>query len=156
MGAGRFLPWRKGKSAAAVEHTRPTVRRHVVSLVVEPGAVPRAREAAAARLPGLGVEPRSAFADAVLLVVSELVANVVRHAHDSPVTDVGMTVGSGQLVISVEDTDPRLPDLSPQGMGGGLRTVAELAAEYDGELSVERAVTRKGKIMLVRFSIPSR
>ncbi|MEV7521359.1 ATP-binding protein [Streptomyces sp. NPDC091371] len=155
MGAGRFLPWRRGRSGAAVEHTRPEVRRHVVSLAVEPGAVPRAREAAAARLAQAGVEPSSAFADAVLLVVSELVANVVRHAHDSPVAEVGITVGSGQLVVSVDDTDPRLPDLSPEGMGPGLRTVSELAAAYDGELSVEPSLARKGKIMLVRFRIPA-
>ncbi|MFG2549510.1 hypothetical protein [Streptomyces sp. NPDC048581] len=39
-------------------------------------------------------------------------------------------------------------------MGAGLRMVAELAADYDGELSAEAAVEHNGKVVLVRFEIP--
>jgi two-component sensor histidine kinase len=103
----------------------------------------------------LGIAPQSAFADSVLLVVSELVTNVVRHARGSTVMDVGITLGSGQLVIGVSDGDPRLPDLSPDGMGPGLRIVAEVAAGYDGDISAEPAVNHVGKIVLARFQIPA-
>ncbi|MFJ8383990.1 ATP-binding protein [Streptomyces sp. NPDC094438] len=140
---------------AAVEHVRPQVWQDIVSVPVGPQAVARAREAVAERFAEAGVAPRSAFADAVLLVVSELVTNVLRHARSSPYADVGVTTGSGELVISVEDTSPRLPELSGHGMGAGLRMVAELAADYEGELSAERAVQHAGKIVLVRFQIPT-
>ncbi|OLZ63177.1 ATP-binding protein [Streptomyces sp. IMTB 2501] len=120
-----------------------------------PEAVREAREAVAEQFPLVGVAPGSAFADAVLLVVSELVTNVLRHAPRSPVTDVGITVAAGQLVVSVADAEPRLPDLTDDGMGAGLRMVAELAADHDGDLSAEPAVHHDGKVVLVRFQIPS-
>ncbi|GGJ67027.1 hypothetical protein GCM10010121_092180 [Streptomyces brasiliensis] len=91
----------------------------------------------------------------MLLVVSELVTNVLRHAAHSPVTDVGITVATGQLVVSVADAEPRLPELTDDRMGAGLRMVAELAAGYDGDLSAEPAVDHDGKVVLVRFQIPS-
>jgi signal transduction histidine kinase len=131
----------------------PSVRRHIVSVPVGPEAVTRAREAVAGRLPEAGVAAGSAFADAVLLVVSELVTNVLRHARSSA-ADVGITVGAGQLVIGVADADPRLLDLNPAALGAGLRMVAELAAEYDGDISVEPAVDDGGKVVLVRFRLP--
>ena len=40
-------------------------------------------------------------------------------------------------------------------MGAGLRMVAELAADYDGDVNVEPAVDHNGKVVLVRFSVPS-
>ncbi|MFE0179114.1 ATP-binding protein [Streptomyces sp. NPDC059002] len=155
-GTRRFQPpWRKGRPAAAVEHVLPRVQRHIVSVEVAPAAVREAREAVAERLPEAGVAPNSAFADAVLLVVSELVTNVLRHAVDSPVADVGITVAAGQLVIGVADGDPRLPELEPHAMGEGLRAVVELADVYGGDISVEPAVDHCGKVVLVRFRIPS-
>ncbi|MEV7981278.1 ATP-binding protein [Streptomyces sp. NPDC086519] len=148
-------PWRRRRPDAAVEHALPAVQRHIASFRPGPGAVRRAREAVSEHLPAAGVAPGSAFADAVLLVVSELVANVLRHAPGSPVMDVGITVAAGQLVVSVADAEPRLPDLSDGGMGAGLRMVAELAADYDGEVSAEPAVDHDGKVVLVRFSVVS-
>lgn len=150
-----FRPWRRGRPAAVIEHVPSPVRRHIVSVPVGPDTVRQAREAMAGHFGEVGVAPGSAFADAVLLVVSELVVNVLRHAPRSPVADVGMTVGAGQLVISVADAEPRLPGLEPGGMGAGLRLVAELAAEYDGDVSAEPAVDHDGKVVLVRFGMPS-
>lgn len=153
--ARRFLmPWNRGRPAAAVEHVLPSVRRHVAPVKVGPDAVREAREAVAGHFAETGIAPGSAFADAVLLVVSELVTNVLRHAPHSPLTDVGTTVAGDQLVVSVADAEPRLPDLTLEGMGAGLRMVAELAADYDGELSAEPAVEHDGKVVLVRFEIP--
>ncbi|MCI3273540.1 ATP-binding protein [Streptomyces cylindrosporus] len=155
-GVGGFRPpWRRGRPTAAVEHVLPAVQRHIASFRPGPEAVRRARETVAERLPAVGVAPGSAFADAVLLVVSELVVNVLRHAPRSPVMDVGMTGAAGQLVVSVADAEPRLPDLSEAGMGAGLRMVAELAADYDDDVSAEPAVDHDGKVVLVRFSVPS-
>ncbi|MFF4509145.1 ATP-binding protein [Streptomyces sp. NPDC001401] len=153
--ARRFrMPWHRRQPAAHVEHVRPPVRRHVASVRVGPDAVREARESVAGYFAQAGVAPDSAFADAVLLVVSELVTNVLRHAAHSPFADVGMTVAGDTLVVSVADTEPRLPDLTLEGMGAGLRMVAELAADYDGELSAEPAVDHDGKVVLVRFEIP--
>ncbi|WP_191971328.1 ATP-binding protein [Streptomyces luteolifulvus] len=137
-----------------MEHVPPPVRRHVASVRVGPDAVREAREAVAGHFAEAGIAPESAFADAVLLVVSELVTNVLRHAPRSPLTDVGMTVSGDQLVVSVADAEPRLPDLTLEGMGAGLRMVAELASDYDGDLSAEPAVDHEGKVVLVRFEIP--
>ncbi|GAA3784601.1 hypothetical protein GCM10022403_019080 [Streptomyces coacervatus] len=156
MGGHPFRPpWRRGRSAAVIEHVPSPVRRHIVSVPVGPEAVRRARVAVAGRFGEVGVVPGSAFADAVLLVVSELVVNVLRHASRSPVADVGITVGAGQLVISVADAEPHLPSLEPDAMGAGLQLVAELAAEYDGYVSAEPAIDHDGKVVLVRFRMPS-
>ncbi|WP_031029918.1 ATP-binding protein [Streptomyces albus] len=156
MRGDRFRPWRRGRRpAAAMEHVPAPVRRHIVSVPLGPQAVARAREAVAARFGEVGVARSSAFADAVLLVVSELVVNVLRHAPRSPVADVGITAGAGRLVVSVADAEPRLPALEPGAMGAGLQLVAELAAEYDGDVSAEPALNHGGKVVLVRFRIPS-
>lgn len=152
---GFRLPWRRGRPTAAIEHVPPAAHQHIASFRVGPEAVRRAREAVAEHLPAAGVAPDSAFADAVLLVTSELVVNVLRHAPRSPVMDVGITVAAGQLVVSVADAEPRLPDLRAEGMGAGLRMVAELATDYDGDVSAEPAVDHDGKVVLVRFSMPS-
>ncbi|KPI07472.1 ATP-binding region ATPase domain protein [Actinobacteria bacterium OK074] len=155
-GGGFRLPWRRGRGRpmAMIEHVRPAGRRHVVSLELGPQAVRRAREAVAGLLFGAGVVPDSAFFDAVLLVTSELVTNVVRHAARSPVMDVSVTVAAGRLVVGVADAEPRLPDLSEEGMGAGLRMVAEVAADYGGDVSAEPAVDHDGKVVLVRFALP--
>nr|WSY53455.1 ATP-binding protein [Streptomyces sp. NBC_00886] len=154
-GGHPFRPWRRRRPAAAIEHVPSPVRRHIVSVPVGPEAVRQAREAMTQHFGEIGVAPDSVFADAVLLVVSELVTNVLRHAARSPFADVGMTVGAGQLVVSVADAEPRLPDLQPGAVGAGLELVAELAGEYDGDVSAEPAIGHDGKVVLVRFSLPS-
>ncbi|WP_327714246.1 ATP-binding protein [Streptomyces sp. NBC_00490] len=131
------------------------VQGHVVSVAVGRDAVRQAREAVAARFGEVGVAPGSAFADAVQLVVSELVVNVLRHAPRSPVDVVGMTVGAGQVVVSVADAEPRLPNLAPDAMRAGLQLVAEPAAQYDGDIDAEPARDHDSKVVLVRFRMPS-
>ncbi|KUL35503.1 hypothetical protein ADL12_19985 [Streptomyces regalis] len=120
-----------------------------------PNAVAQARETVTEALSTAGVPARSAFADTAVLVVSELVTNVLRHATRSPVMDVGTALDAGQLVITVVDTDPRLPDLTPDDPGAGLRMVAELAGTYGGDVSAEPAHGHDGKVVRVRFRIPS-
>ncbi|MER6633365.1 ATP-binding protein [Streptomyces sp. NPDC000987] len=149
------MPWRRGGPRAVVEPAPRALRRHVASLPPGPETVRRAREALTGQLPAIGVAPRSAFADAVLLATSELVANALRHAPHTPVIDVGLTVAAGQLVVGVADAEPRLPDLSEEGMGAGLRLVTELAADHGGAVGAEPAVDHDGKIVLVRFGLPA-
>ncbi|MFC5720462.1 ATP-binding protein [Streptomyces gamaensis] len=129
--------------------------RRILTVPLEPEAVRLAREDATAALAEYGIRPDSAFAGAVLLVVSELVANAVRHAAEhSPTADVTVAAGAGQLVIGVADRDPRLPDLSPEAVGDGLRTVADLAAAYGGSIGAERDARGCGKVMVARFRVP--
>ncbi|ARF59812.1 ATP-binding protein [Streptomyces gilvosporeus] len=131
------------------------MRRHVFTVPVQPGAVRVARREAAAKLAEFGIAPKSLLSDVALLVVSELVVNVLRHAADrSPTADVGVTVGAGQLVIGVADRDPRIPDVEGDALGTGLRIIAELTARYDGTLTVEPDLASPGKDVIARFVIP--
>jgi two-component sensor histidine kinase len=117
--------------------------------------VTAARIAVAERLMKAGIQARSAFLDVVLLAVSELVTNVVRHAPHSLVTDIGISLGAGDLVIGVEDAEPKLPSLSGDGVGSGLAVVRELVSDYDGGLGAQPAAGHAGKIVFVRFRIPA-
>ncbi|MEV4927778.1 ATP-binding protein [Streptomyces roseoverticillatus] len=145
----------KRAPSAAYESEPSPVWRRILTVPLVPQAVRQARRDTATALSEHAIPANSAFAGAVLLVVSELVTNAVRHAADrSPTADVTIALGAGQLVIGVADQDPRLPDLSPEAMGEGLRTVADLTAAYSGSLSVERPAHGQGKVVLTRFLIP--
>ncbi|MFI9201123.1 ATP-binding protein [Streptomyces sp. NPDC053048] len=148
--------WNRGRtpSVACGSEGSPVWRR-ILTVPLVPEAVRQARCDTAMALSEYAIPTNSAFAGAVLLVVSELVANAVRHAAARSVTaDVTIAVGAGQLVIGVADQDPCLPDLSPGAVGGGLRTVADLAAAYGGTLGVEPAVHGCGKAVVARFHVP--
>jgi anti-sigma regulatory factor (Ser/Thr protein kinase) len=148
--------WRRPQASAAGCDVAPTpVRRHLLTVPLEPASVRLARRDVAGMLTECGVDPGSVFVGAVLLVVSELIANAFRHAQHSPTADVAVTLGAGRLVVGVADRDPRLPDLSPTAVGDGLRTVAELAAAHGGGLSAEPAEDGRGKVMLVHFRLPT-
>ncbi|MFF4738523.1 ATP-binding protein [Streptomyces sp. NPDC001262] len=129
--------------------------RRFLTLPLVPEAVRQVRRDTGMALSEYGLRSHSAFADAVLWVVSELVTNAVRHAADrSPTVDVTLAFAAGRLVIGVADQDPRLPDLARSAMGEGLQGVTELTAAYGGGLSVEAAVHHCGKTMLVWFALP--
>ncbi|WP_406405713.1 ATP-binding protein [Streptomyces sp. NBC_01643] len=131
------------------------MNRQVMTVPLVPASVRAARISTAEALTAFGVAPRSSLADAALLVVGELVSNCVRHAaeHASD-AEVTVTVAAGQLVIGVGDQDPRMIDLAAGTTGEGLRTVVELAAAYEGDVSVEPAARGRGKTVLVRFQLP--
>ncbi|MFZ3492945.1 ATP-binding protein [Streptomyces sp. 5.8] len=125
------------------------------------------RATRAAGEPGGGAEPagcalmvrrssgQASLFGAVLLVVSELVANAVRHAHKSPDAEVTLEMTEHLLVVGVGDLDPRPMTLATaeRASGQGLRTVAELARVYGGDVRVEPAGER-GKSIVVRFILP--
>ncbi|WP_326586417.1 ATP-binding protein [Streptomyces sp. NBC_01294] len=119
------------------------VVRSFAHWVTDPGAesVPQVRARVRAALEGWRV-PCGA-ADVLLLAVSELVGNVVRHASAGRMR-VGMAAGGGWLRLEVTDRGvglPRLPaprsGIDPESEDGrGLLIVQLMTAELGGELSV--------------------
>ncbi|WP_407840686.1 ATP-binding protein [Streptomyces sp. DSM 116496] len=120
-----------------------------------PGSVRSARERTARSLVLFGLESSSSLFGAVLLVVSELVANAVRHARQSPDAEVTLQMTEHLLVVGVGDLDPRPMTLADaeRTSGQGVRTVAELARTYGGDVRVEPTGER-GKTIVVRFILP--
>ncbi|WP_314241479.1 ATP-binding protein [Streptomyces kutzneri] len=98
--------------------------------------------------------------DALLLAVSELVGNVVRHAGGAGRMRVAVAEGGGWFRLEVADRGaglPRLPaprsEVGPESEGGrGLLMVQLLMAELGGELSV--VAHEFGKAVRVRFPVP--
>lgn len=150
-GRGRFDSRWRASSAAACGHVPPSVRRQVFTVPAQAQAVREARCTAAATLTRFGVARSSGLADCVLLIVSELVTNVVRHVSGRfPIAEVEVAVGEGALVVAVADQDAGRPDLA----GTGLRTVVELAGLHGGVLRVVPWRVGWGKAVLVRFPLP--
>ncbi|MFJ3922073.1 ATP-binding protein [Streptomyces sp. NPDC090022] len=105
-----------------------------------PATVPLVRSRVRAVLEGWQVS--LAVADALVLAVSELVGNAVRHAaRASDRLGVSVTLVGGWLQLEVTDGDPALPppvhavDAEAEG-GRGLLIVTLLLAEVGGELAV--------------------
>ncbi|MEU9085946.1 ATP-binding protein [Streptomyces sp. NPDC048357] len=134
----------------------PPAVRSFVHWVADPVAasVPQVRARVRAALDGWRV-PCGA-ADVLLLAVSELVGNVVRHAGAGRMR-VGVAVGGGWLRLEVADRGaglPRLPapraEIDPDSEDGrGLLIVQLMTAELGGELSV--MVHEFGKSIRVRI-----
>ncbi|MFI5617827.1 ATP-binding protein [Streptomyces sp. NPDC051567] len=132
-------------------------RRHEWTVPLVPGAVRAARERTERSLELCGLESSSSLSGAVLLVVSELVANAARHARRSPDAEVTVEMTEHLLVVGVADTDPRpvaLADAGRTSSGRGLSTVADLARVFGGDVRVEPATGGRGKTVVVRFVLP--
>lgn len=98
--------------------------------------------------------------DTLLLAVSELVGNVVRHAPGAPGRmRVAISCGGGWLRLEVADQAPALPRLPDPGAGAdpdaeggrGLLLVQLLVAEVAGELCV--LAHQFGKSVRVRIPV---
>ncbi|MFE9635585.1 ATP-binding protein [Streptomyces sp. NPDC006463] len=133
--------------------------RNVVHWITDPvpATVPRVRARVRAVLEGWGVPAEEA--DVLLLAVSELVGNVVRHVGAGRMR-VGVACDGGWLRLEVTDQGaalPRLPgpraegDLDSEG-GRGLLIVQLMAVGLGGELSV--VVDEFGKSARVRVPAP--
>lgn len=72
------------------------------------------------------LEPRY---DDVVLVVSELVSNSVRHSRSSEI-DLKVTAGSGRIRVEVTDDGPGFSIDDPRGEGMGLTIVEKLADSW--------------------------
>ncbi len=92
-----------------------------------PGCIAEAREAAVAFLHQHSRAAGRTFHDDVLLVVSELVSNAVRHAPGPFVLELGLVPGG--IEIAVRDTSSRPPrSRTPDRTGGrGWSIVQTLA-----------------------------
>lgn len=132
------------------------MRKHVWAVPLVPGSVRAARERTERSLVLFGLESASALFGAVLLVVSELVTNAVRHAQHSPDAEVTLHMTDHLLVVAVGDLDPRPITLADPGRssGQGLRTVADLARTFGGDVRIEPSSGGRGKAVVVRFILP--
>ncbi|MGW0947318.1 SpoIIE family protein phosphatase [Streptomyces sp. NPDC002623] len=116
---------------------------------LDPVEVGRARAAVREQLHDWGL---AKSADAVALMVSELVTNAVRHSHRRP---VALRLVRGEtLLCEVEDDDHELPTLLSAGAGDecgrGLRVVSTLAREWG------TSRTGAGKTVWFELTLPRR
>ncbi|MEJ8646284.1 ATP-binding protein [Streptomyces sp. MS1.HAVA.3] len=92
-----------------------------------PGCIAAAREAADAFLRHHSPPARRTFHDDVLLVVSELVTNAVRHAPGPFVLELGLVPGG--IEVTVRDTSSRPPhSRTPDRTGGRGWTIVQTLA----------------------------
>ncbi|MEU0126823.1 ATP-binding protein [Streptomyces sp. NPDC006289] len=105
-------------------------------------SVPQARHAVRDLLKRQGVPVEDEILQGLLLIVSELVTNAVRHAALlSPELAVEVAIGAEWIRVSVEDNHPYRPtalvtDYGQTG-GRGLLLVRETTAEAGGTCDVE-------------------
>ncbi|MEU9664392.1 ATP-binding protein [Streptomyces bobili] len=108
----------------------------------EDASVPQARHAVRDLLHRQGVPASDDLVQGLLLIVSELVTNAVRHAALlSPMLAVEVAVGAEWVRVSVEDNHPYRPtaleaDHGRTG-GRGLLLVREITREAGGVCEVE-------------------
>ncbi|PRH77801.1 ATP-binding protein [Streptomyces solincola] len=115
------------------------------------GSVPQSRRAVKDLLKRQGVPIDADTAYAVLLIVSELVTNAVRHAALlSPELAVEVAVGPEWIRVAVEDEHPYRPralEADDARTGGrGLLLVREITREAGGQCDVEHTASG-GKIV---------
>ncbi|TXS44813.1 ATP-binding protein [Streptomyces sp. t39] len=105
-------------------------------------SVPQARRAVRDLLGRQGVPITDDIVQGLLLIVSELVTNAVRHAALlSPEVAVEVAIGERSVRVSVEDNHPYRPKAletdSAQTGGRGLLLVREITREAGGVCDVE-------------------
>ncbi|MFE7773612.1 ATP-binding protein [Streptomyces sp. NPDC057445] len=114
-------------------------------------SVPQARHAVRDLIRRQGVPVHDETLQGLLLIVSELVTNAVRHAALlSPEVAVEVAIGPEWIRVAVEDNHPYRPkaletDYAQTG-GRGLLLVKEITREAGGTCDVEHTVTG-GKII---------
>ncbi|MFH8347832.1 ATP-binding protein [Streptomyces sp. NPDC018045] len=140
-------------SSATAPHRVSDAPSLVVSLENSPEAAAAARDVAGDFLKGLGPPPGRDASDAVVLIVSELVTNAVRHSRTRACT-LSLAAGPGTVTVSVADASPRPPcernpDVRGAGGGFGWPMVRRLAVSTSVETSsqgktVSAVVAREG------------
>lgn len=126
----------------------------------EDASVPQARHAVRDLLERQGVPVAPDVAHGLLLIVSELVTNAVRHAALlSPVLAVEVAAGPEWITVSVEDDHPYRPTAleadAAQTGGRGLLLVREITREEGGACDVEHTASG-GKIIWAALPLTTR
>ncbi|MFF7362025.1 ATP-binding protein [Streptomyces sp. NPDC008125] len=114
-------------------------------------SVPQARHAVRDLIGRQGVPVEDDILQGLLLIVSELATNAVRHAALlSPELAVEVAIGADWIRVSVEDNHPYRPTAletdHAQTGGRGLLLVKEITAEAGGTCDVEHTASG-GKII---------
>ncbi|MEE1942143.1 ATP-binding protein [Streptomyces sp. TRM 70361] len=127
---------------------------------VRDSSVPRARRTVRDVIGRAGVPVPGELMHALLLVLTELVTNAVRHAALlSPEVGVEIRVGADQVRVGVEDGHPYRPaalaaDPAHEHTGGrGLLLVRAVTAEAGGSCGVERTASG-GKVVWAVLPLP--
>ena len=120
-------------------------------------SVPQARHAVRDLLNRQGVSAQDDLVQGLLLIVSELVTNAVRHAALlSPEIAVEVAIGAEWIRVAVEDNHPYRPKAletdSAQTGGRGLLLVREITREAGGLCDVEHTASG-GKIIWAELPI---
>ncbi|MFB7918612.1 ATP-binding protein [Streptomyces sp. NPDC056061] len=126
--------------------------RHVLTLPAMGAAVRMARETTEQVLAEWGVGPQHPGTGPVLLILSELVANSVRHAAVlSPNVTVFYAAGPDTFAFGVHDRHPYRPALPGPvtGADSGLATVVELTHGLAGTAVVRGDADGSGKCIWV-------
>ncbi|MFI9627165.1 ATP-binding protein [Streptomyces sp. NPDC052042] len=126
--------------------------RHVLTLPTMGAAVRAAREATEQVLAEWGVGPHHPGVGPVLLILSELVTNSVRHAAVlSPTVTVHYAAGPDTFAFGVHDRHPYRPALYGPGTGtaGGLAMVSELTQDLAGTAVIREDRDGGGKCVWV-------
>nr|WP_240958270.1 ATP-binding protein [Streptomyces barkulensis] len=126
-------------------------------------SVPRARHAVRDLLRRAGAPVADELMDGLLLILSELVANAVRHAALLS-TEIGVEISldAGRVRLGVEDGHPYRPAalaVAPgrEHTGGrGLLLVKAVVAEAGGSCEAERTASggKVVRVVLPRASLP--
>ncbi|OCC12303.1 anti-sigma regulatory factor [Streptomyces sp. PTY087I2] len=131
--------------------------RHVLTLPTTGPAVRVARETAEQVLAEWGVGSQDPCRDPALLIVSELVANSVRHAAVlSPNVTVVFAGGPDTFAFGVHDRHPYRPALfASAGIapGRGLATVMELTHGLGGSAVVRGDADEGGKSIWITLPL---
>ncbi|MGN9790202.1 ATP-binding protein [Streptomyces sp. NPDC054847] len=123
-------------------------------------SVPQARHAVRDLLARQGVPVADDVVQGLLLIVSELVTNTVRHAALlSPEVAVEVAIGTHWVRVSVEDNHPYRPKAletdAAQTGGRGLLLVREITREAGGICDVEHTASG-GKIIWAELPLAHR
>jgi anti-sigma regulatory factor (Ser/Thr protein kinase) len=128
------------------------VRECALELEAHPYRIQQIRRILSAQLRYWRLEP---LIDAASSGLSELLANVHRHAKPDKKCAVRLTLGAGRLTVAVTDHDPRLPHLRPveptATSGRGLTMVEAVSDSWGTDLLPEDG----GKVVWFVLRTPS-
>lgn len=131
--------------------------RHVLTLPTMGSAVRIARETTEQVMTEWGISRRHPAVGPALLILSELVANSVRHAAElSPTVTVIYAAGTDTFAFAVHDRDPRRPALPSARAAtptGGLGTVLELTLGLGGTAVIRGDADGKGKSIWITLPL---